>query len=173
MISYRPVDASRSQEASARPLNSATVAPVTACGCLGRPAAAEDRKLAQEALFPRREQAPGVVERGDHAPVPGGHIPHRRGQHVQAVLQLLRDPRQRQCSYPGGGQLDGEGIPFQQAADVDDVARIVGGGLEIGPHPADAGEEERRGAVAFEDGGLRWSHEVTRAHDPANFMRGE
>ena len=94
------------------------------------------------------EQAHAPVDRRAHRAMPFGKVAHGRRQQRQAPLQTLRDAGGAQDAHLRRRELDRQRQPLEPAADVGQVAGVLGGDVEVGvdrPRPVD---EQRHGGRA-------------------------
>ena len=92
----------------------------------------EHAEVLEQIAVLRRQQADAPIERRAHRAVPVGEIPHGGGEQRQAALEPLRDAGRREHPQLRGREFDGQGKPFEAAADVHDRAGVLFRELERG-----------------------------------------
>ena len=82
-------------------------------------AAAEHGQPRERAALLVGEQAPRLVDGRSQAAVPFRHVAHRRGEEVDAALDLVRDLGAGEDGHPRGRELDAERHAVDEPADAE------------------------------------------------------
>jgi len=102
--------------------------------CFGK-TAVEDPQAGKEFLFGRFQQAPGMINRGAQAAVPGWHVDQFGGEGIHGAAQVGSQAGKGPSPAGGGSQFQAERGALHQLADSDGCCCFIIVKRRAAPHP--------------------------------------